>query len=125
MICIIGLLVHTTGQLRFRTVTIALALLLAIGYLDYITGPEISFRIFYVAPIALVAWRTRQLPSALVALAATIVWFVADVASGAQYSHGFNRYWNAAALFAFYLIVAFLLCRLRDALQQGTRAFTY
>jgi predicted signal transduction protein with EAL and GGDEF domain len=99
---------------------IALALLIVIGYLDYITGPEISFRIFYVGPIAVVAWRARQLQSALVAVAATIAWFWADVASGAQYSHGFYRYWNAAALFAFYIMVALLLCRLRDALQRET-----
>ena len=34
----------------------ALVLVAAIGYIDHLTGIEISFSIFYLVPVGLVAW---------------------------------------------------------------------
>ena len=53
----------------------ALAVLL-IGALDYLTGPEISFSIFYVAPVGLVAMKgSRSAELAATDALGSLCWF--------------------------------------------------
>jgi diguanylate cyclase (GGDEF)-like protein len=100
---------------------IAAALMMLVGVLDAVLDPNLSFSIFYAAPIALLAWH-RSWRSARVAIyAATAVWLIADVVSGPAYSHEAYRFWNALVRFSFFLLVGYTVSRLRRAIEDEQR----
>lgn len=52
--------------------------LCGVGILDYITGNEISFSLFYLFPIALITWGTSPKIGVLSAIISAGIWFAAD-----------------------------------------------
>jgi len=100
-------------------VTIAGFLLIGvIGYIDYWTGYEIAFSLFYLLPIALITWFTDRRLGLLAALASAVAWYVADVASGHPVTP-FVHYWNTGIRLSFFVIVLVLLCALKTALKRA------
>jgi diguanylate cyclase (GGDEF)-like protein len=92
-------------------------LLLAVGWLDFITGPEIGFSLFYVIPIMLGGWyyyESRATALVLPILAA-IVWLLADFFSKHAYSSPWIPYWNSFLRLGVFLIVGQAISRLRRA----------
>jgi diguanylate cyclase (GGDEF)-like protein len=90
-------------------------LVLAIGYLDYLTGPEIGFSLFYVAPVMLVSWylyKSRVWAVAIPVLSAA-VWLLADIFSGHQYSSPWIAWWNMAIRLGIFLVIGLTVSRLR------------
>jgi len=49
-----------------------------VGLLDYVTGPWMSFALFYVVPVLAAAWWLGRGPALAAGLAAAIFWFVAE-----------------------------------------------
>lgn len=107
-------------DLRLRRLPkgVALALGLALGAalttVDVATGPEISFSIFYLLPIALVVWYAGPGWGPLMCVLAAAAWLAADLAAGQTYSGPSIPYWNAAVRLGFFLIVSTLLSLVRS-----------
>ena len=96
---------------------VALSLVALLGLADLATGAELSSSVFYAAPVAIAAWYgSRHLGTAL-SLAASGTWYLADLLAGATYSAPWIPFWNAGVRLGFFLIIAGLLVRLRDALE--------
>ena len=57
---------------------LGLALVAALGVLDYQTGWEFSIVAAYLVPIALVAWMAGRWPGVFIAFASGAAWFLAD-----------------------------------------------
>ncbi len=93
-------------------VTVILAILLAVGGADYLTGHEILFSIFYLVPVSLAAWTVGRGLAILVSILSVGAWVLGDLATGATFPHAFVPVWNAAIILAFYLVVVWLLSRL-------------
>ncbi|MEQ9069664.1 MAG: GGDEF domain-containing protein, partial [Gimesia chilikensis] len=87
-----------------------------IGLFDFWTGPELSFSVFYLLPIGLIAWYVNLRYALLFCLVSSITWMTVDLVSGTQYSNQFIPVWNASVRFAFFLIVAVLLTRMHTSL---------
>lgn len=85
--------------------------------LDYVTGWEISFSIFYLGPVAFAAWRGGRDAGIALAVVAGLAWSVADVLSHA-YAHALIPYWNAAVRLAVFTIVAVSLARIKGLQRQ-------
>lgn len=100
-----------------RPVLIAFALvaLALVGVLDYLTGYEISFAVFYLVPVGLAAWYASRRSGFGFALASSIVWYLVE-RLGAPYVHPAIPAWNAIVRLGFFLIVAGLLSTLRERL---------
>lgn len=81
----------------------------ALALLDYASGPEVAFAIFYLIPISIVARLKGFRGSAPVALAAAIAWAVADIQAGASYSNGLIPVWNMTTRLGIFTIVASLV----------------
>jgi len=96
-----------------------LMLLGLVGLSDYLTGPEISFGIFYFLPIWLMTWHFRRSVAVLFSLLCSLVWFVVDDASGVEYSASIIPFWNAAARLVYFLSFSFLLSYSQDQLRQS------
>jgi hypothetical protein len=95
-----------------------LLLLLLVGWLDYITGYELGFFVFYTVPIGLAAWYLGRWPGIWVALGATIAWWLADALAGAKYSSRFSFWWNSTVHFAAFVINAVTIAKIKLELRQ-------
>jgi hypothetical protein len=80
-----------------------------IGFLDYVTGPELAFSIFYLFPVTVATLGMRKLDTFLICILSAITWLWADVAWGSHYSHWIIPHWNASVLLGFFLLHATLL----------------
>src|SRR5258706_3685406 len=98
---------------RWLAVLAAACLLSAIGYLDYLSGYELSFSVVYLVPIFLVAWSTGRWAGLASALACAAIRTAADALGGHPYSHAVYVYWNAVMRFALFAGAAFILAALR------------
>jgi diguanylate cyclase (GGDEF)-like protein len=86
-----------------------------IGVVDYVTGPDLGFSLFYLVPILWSAWRTGR-PAALgMAVLASTCWLTADAGW-----HGVNgvTIWNGFTRLGIYTSMAWLTSRLRVDQQQ-------
>lgn len=84
-----------------------------VGLLDSWTGSEVSFSIFYLAPVGLAALKGTKRAAVSVSFAAAAVWAVLDFRDH-SYSHAAIAYWNALARLGVFIIVAIAASRLRE-----------
>ena len=63
------------GMVRIVSFTV----LLVIGWLDYITGYEFGFFIFYFIPVAIAAWYCGPKDGIYVAIASAVCWYLSDL----------------------------------------------
>jgi len=89
-----------------------------IGYLDYVTGSEIAFSIFYAVPIVLMVWGMGWKAGLGFSILSASVWLWADLVSGKSYSYALIPYWNAVVRLGFFLVIGFILSALRNALDR-------
>ncbi|HEX9799223.1 MAG TPA: GGDEF domain-containing protein [Thermoanaerobaculia bacterium] len=93
----------------------------ALGWIDYTTGYELSFSIFYLAPIALAAWYAGGAGAAALCLLSAATWLYVDLAAGSVYSHPAIPVWNAVVRLGFFALVSGLLVSLRAHLRNEER----
>ncbi len=105
-------------------IALGFLLLLVIGLLDYFTGVEISFSLFYVFPIAMIAWAGNWRIGTASALAGGILWLLAEAFAGARYSHPIILYWNAAVRLGTFLIIPFSVKLGKDLEREANNART-
>jgi signal transduction histidine kinase len=90
-------------------------LLLVTGILDYLTGYEISFSIFYLIPISYLVWYTNKTYGLLLALLSSAVWLALDMLGGPLYSSHVIYLWNALVRLGFFIIVVYLINLIKNA----------
>lgn len=109
---------QTPLSLRRRMLVASLASLVAMAYLDYITGYELVFSAAYLVPVALCAWYLGKTEVWLMSLAGGLVsWFV-DIHSGHVYSHAAIQYWNSFVCFLICIVSGLLLWNVRRLLTE-------
>jgi diguanylate cyclase (GGDEF)-like protein len=95
-------------------VTLLSVMLLAlIGLLHFLMGYEISFSIFYLIPIALVALNTPSWNGYLFCGISAVVWLTVDKVLGHHYSSPFIPYWDTGVRLAFFAMTTYLLLELK------------
>jgi diguanylate cyclase (GGDEF)-like protein len=99
-------------------VMVGFILIAGLGLLDFLTGYEISFSLFYLLPISLVVWFIGKGPGIAASIVSATVWLTADVLSGNHYSHAIIYFWNSAIRFGFFIIVTLLLTELKKTLEH-------
>ncbi len=96
---------------------IILFIIFVVGILDYLSGVEYSFSLFYILPVSITAWTLGKNERYFICFFCGIVWLVADLQAGRTYSNLFIPYWNALIRAGFFIIVSSLLAELHHALQ--------
>jgi hypothetical protein len=110
-----------------RTLKVSLVSLLClaiVSYIDYVTGDEFLFFVFYFIPVGWCGWYLGRLATLNLALLSGVCWFLADVLSGHRYSHEGIRYWNSFTCFLAFAIIGLALHHLkqsRDKAQKSRR----
>ena len=95
-----------------------LACIPLVGWLDYKTGPAISFALFYAPPVAMSAWFGGRRIGLIAAFASAAAWFTAGIPESAQFSTPLIYCWNAATRLLIYSLVALLVAALRQQRDQ-------
>jgi signal transduction histidine kinase len=116
---------------RGAIIAVALLIVILVGVIDYLTGYEISFSIFYLAGIALATWYAGRRFAWVVSTLSVVSWLVGDLAAGATYANHFVPIWNVMIALVGYLVVVEALANLRAfqnkleaKVAERTRALT-
>jgi len=117
-----------TGKRSDPVVAILTVLLVvAVGWVDYLTGEEFSVSILYLVPVCLCTWRVGRRCGLVVAWASAIAWLLADLAASERQGHPLVPYWNGAVLLGIFGVVVYLLSALKvsqtsleDKVEQRT-----
>jgi len=89
-----------------------------VGYVDYVTGREVSFAIFYLVPIGLITWYTGRQPGVLASVASALTWFFDEYTGTDLSRYPAVPYWNAVGMLGFFLVVTYILTELKDAMEK-------
>jgi len=96
---------------------LGLILLGGVAFLDYITGIELSFSLFYLLPISLIAWTVSERFGLVIAFLSSGIWLAVDFWSGTRYSLEFAYIWNAVVRLGFFMLPVFMI-RLNRAMEH-------
>ncbi|HVF24711.1 MAG TPA: hypothetical protein VNA23_02415, partial [Anaerolineales bacterium] len=99
-------------------IVVGVLLLSLVAYLDYITGVDFSFSLFYLLPITLISWAISEKLGLVFAVLSSCAWIAVDIWSGNSTRYPPHAYiWNATARLGFFLLPVFII-RLNRALQH-------
>jgi len=90
---------------------------LVLGIIDYWTG-DVSFSIFYLLPIALLARYVGMAAGFLMSVTAAATSLIADLASGIQFSEPLLPYWNTLVQFGFFITVSVALVAIKCSVEE-------
>lgn len=94
------------------------ALTLGVGSIDYISGYELNFFVFYFLPIGIAAWYLGMLPAVVMSLVSVTIWYLADYYTGHRYSTYLFAIWNTIILLVSFLAIGWTMARLRDLFRE-------
>ena len=100
---------------------ISLMTLLLIGWLDYITGYEFGFFIFYFIPVSIAAWYGGRKPGIAMACASAVCWYLADRMTHHPYPRPYLIYWETFARYISFLTTALTLSKIREMADNEQR----
>ena len=93
-----------------------------LGAIDFLTGNEITFSLFYLVPIVLVTWAVNQRAGLIMSFLSALALLVAEIAAGQTYSHPLIPFSNTLIRTVFYVIVTYLVAELKKAQKEERRA---
>jgi hypothetical protein len=109
-------------KINCRAVNIvSLLVLLLIGWLDYITGYELGFFIFYFIPVSIAAWFCGKRSGLIIASASAVTWYLSDKYTYHPYSEAFFIYWEMFMRLISFLTTAYTVSRIRQMLMNEER----
>jgi diguanylate cyclase (GGDEF)-like protein len=112
--------IHTLLKKRNKPTALYAGLLLValVGYLDYVTGFEISLSFLYLVPISLATWYVDRRAGYLVTFISISTWMLSNWAAGETYTQEIIRYWNAFTRLLVFILVIWLLQEFKRALAH-------
>ena len=103
---------------KLTVLVAAFAGLALLGWIDYFTGYELGFFVFYSLPVGLTAWHAGRWPALLTALGASLSWWLADRFNGVSSSNRFYFYWNLTIHFLAFVINAVTIAKIKSELDD-------
>jgi hypothetical protein len=105
-----------TGRLAWGGLLLGLSL--ALGALDWWSGNELNFFVFYYAPVSLAAWFMGRSDAVVFAVLCALIWFAADLLSGHVHSTQLLAVWNTMIHLVAFLAIGGALSLLRHTLER-------
>lgn len=114
----INVIEYLNKQSKSFLIIVGFLVIGVVGFIDYLTGEEISLSIFYLIPIFLVTWGAGKWPGFSISIASATTWLIADLRTGHTYSHFVIPYWNSIVRLGFFFTVTFILSKLKYVLEK-------
>lgn len=83
----------------------AVAMVVLIGIIDYLTGYEVSFFPFYSIPILFVLWFGSKRGAIGISILSALAWWCADLAAGHYYTSEWYRIWDTVVRLMFFCLI--------------------
>jgi signal transduction histidine kinase len=109
---------YMSKQSRPYQMSLGFVLTILLSLFDYLSGREVSFSIFYLIPVSMIAWLAGRRCGIAMSVTSATLWFTADALAGHSYSYPAIPYWNAAVRLGFFLIITYAIAALREAQEQ-------
>jgi C4-dicarboxylate-specific signal transduction histidine kinase len=106
-----------------KLLALCLALVAAIGLLDYVTDYEISMTLLYLAPIFVAAWSIGFNAAIAMSVISLATWFVAALYAHRLHPDPHVYLFDGAVQFAMFMLFALVIRRLRIALSNADERF--
>ncbi|ANA40950.1 MULTISPECIES: diguanylate cyclase domain-containing protein [Geobacter] len=103
---------------RPLVITLGAIILVMVGVIDYLTGPNFSLSIFYLIPVLLVSWYAGRVPGIAISFACALTWLIAGLLEKTYCEYPVVLYWNDLMELAFFLTVTILITALKSSLQR-------
>ncbi|MFH2011228.1 MAG: GGDEF domain-containing protein [Pseudomonadota bacterium] len=112
-------IIYYIGNLDKRVLLFcSVILVFLLGYLDYLSGFEFSFSLFYLLPVSILAWFVNRNSALAVSLLSALAWFISNKLAGETTSHPFIALWNTIVRLGFFTIVSLLLTDLKQVINK-------
>jgi len=106
---------------RLKVILASVANLLAVSYVDYLTGYQFLFFVFYFIPVALGGWYLARTSVVCLSVLSGVSWCFVDILSHHHYPSELVRYANSFICFLAFAIIGLLLQGLRRSLQEQVK----
>jgi len=106
---------------RLIWVVASAAIVAAIGWIDFATGPDIGMSLLYLIPIAISAWYGGVATAVVVACAAGAAWLAADLSWRHDETAIAISMWNAFTRFVIYISQGVFIALMRRDREQLRR----
>jgi signal transduction histidine kinase len=107
-----------TGGNRAWLYACVAGLLASITWIDYLTGYELGFFVFYFVPIGLAAWYGSRSAGLAFAVASAVCWYVADRLAVHPYSNALFIYWETFMRAVTYFTTALTLSSIKGRIRE-------
>ena len=97
---------------------VALIMILCIGIIDWVTGNEIQFFVFYFVPITITGLKCSPLKVYLLAILSGISWYVSDLLNGMQYLDISYDIWNNFVRISAFFVIGIAVMQIRTLLEK-------
>jgi diguanylate cyclase (GGDEF)-like protein len=89
-----------------------------LGILDYLTGNEITFSLFYLIPIVAVTWAADRKAGLFMSFMSAVTLMGAEIAAGQIFSHPIFYLLNTLIRTLFYVVVVYLVAELQKSRKE-------
>jgi hypothetical protein len=114
-------MIQRTTKFRLKVILASVGNLIALSYIDWLTGYQFLFFIFYFIPVSLCGWYLGRLSVLGMAILSGVSWCFVDILSNHHYPAEVFRYFNSFMCFLAFAIIGLLLHRLRQSLREQMR----
>jgi hypothetical protein len=90
----------------------------ALGVVDWLTGYELNFFVFYFLPVSIGAWFFGFIGAVSLAILSAGVWFGADVLTGHTYTSNVYAVWNTLVRLVSFLASGWSVSRIKLLLNH-------
>ncbi|MFA6366445.1 MAG: diguanylate cyclase [Candidatus Hydrogenedentales bacterium] len=102
-------------------IPIVLFITVLLFFLDYLTGTELSFSIFYLIPVTLAVLLHGRKLGIATAILSSIAWIFADILAGATYSAVYIPVWNTLVRLGYFFLHVVFISSLLESLERVRR----
>jgi diguanylate cyclase (GGDEF)-like protein len=96
---------------------LAASLMVLLAAVDYTTGNELSFSIFYLIPISIAVWYGNRVMGFGMSLLSALTWMIVETMDPPR-SQTWILLWNSGVRLLFFAVVAYLLAELKAQMQR-------
>jgi hypothetical protein len=117
---------HPLALAQYKTAAMLVsgACLALLCWLDYITGYEFGFFIFYFVPVAFAAWYGGRKEGIAMAFMCGLCWYISDRLTHHPYSRPYFIYWETFMRLVSFLTTSLTLSRIRDLVLNEEKLAT-
>jgi K+-sensing histidine kinase KdpD len=96
----------------------SLITLFVISWLDFITGYEFGFFIFYFIPVFISAWLNGRKAGLIMACMSAACWYLSDFYSRHPYSKAYLIYWEMWIRWLTFVTTALTVAKIRELMDR-------